>query len=169
MIKRTPLLCITVFAGVNHQSHTVELVDWLLQAFVYQEIGTMYNDQKKRPSHFRNLTPNPALAPEGRALIFSGGINNRGIYLPNPERLHSVFSQAQAGHSIIAGGGDQKTIRRPFFQAVFRRQDICKMTTHISLPTRLPNPGGVVERTKTLQFSAHSLIPVKPLYLLSFS
>jgi len=47
MIKRTPLLCITVFAGVNHQSHTVELVDWLLQAFVYQEIGTVYNDQKK--------------------------------------------------------------------------------------------------------------------------
>jgi hypothetical protein len=110
MIKRTPLLCITVFAGVNHQSHTVELVDWFLQAFVYQEmeLRTMI-----RKDH-RNLTPNPALAPEGRALISSGRINTRGIYLPNPERLHPVFSQAQAGRSIIAGGGDQKTIRRPF-------------------------------------------------------
>ena len=29
--------------------------------------GTMYSDQKKKtPSHFRNLTPNPALAPEGK-------------------------------------------------------------------------------------------------------
>ena len=143
MIKRTPLLCITVFTGVNHQSHTVELVDWLLQAFVYQEIGTMYNDQKKRPSHFRNLTPNPALAPEGRALIFSGGINNRGIYLPNPERLHSVFSQAQAGHSIIAGGGDQKTIRRPFLSGSFSAtRHLQDDDTHFS-PHPTPNPGGV--------------------------
>jgi hypothetical protein len=27
-----------LFAGVNRQSHTVELVDWVLQAFVYQEM-----------------------------------------------------------------------------------------------------------------------------------
>jgi hypothetical protein len=30
MIRRTPLLCITVFAGVSPQSHTIELLDWLL-------------------------------------------------------------------------------------------------------------------------------------------
>ena len=30
MIRRTPLLCIMVFAGVSPQSHTIELLDWLL-------------------------------------------------------------------------------------------------------------------------------------------
>jgi hypothetical protein len=89
--------------------------------------------------------------------------------LPNPERLHPVFSQAQAGHSIIAGGGDQKTIRRPFVSGSFSatrhlQDDDTQFSPH---PT--PNPGGVVKRTKTQQFSANFLIPVKPLYLLSFS
>lgn len=141
MIKGTSLLCITVFAGVNHQSHAVELVDWLLQAFVYQEMElcTMIR-KKKTASHFRNLTPNPALAPEGRLLILLGRDQHRGIYLPNPERLHPVFSQAQAGHSIIAGGGDQKTIRRPFvsgsFSATRHLQDD---DTHFS-PHPTPNP-----------------------------
>jgi hypothetical protein len=68
---------------------------------------------RKRPSHFRNLTPNPALAPEGEALISSGGINTGGYICLIPNGYHPTFSQAQAEHSIIAGGGDQKTIRRP--------------------------------------------------------
>jgi hypothetical protein len=60
-----------------------------------------YVQRPKRNIALRNLAPNPALAPEGRALFSSGGINTGGIHLPNTEQLHPVFSQAQAGHSII--------------------------------------------------------------------
>jgi hypothetical protein len=41
-----------VFAGVNNQSHAVELVDWLLQAFVYQEMELCTVIRKKKPIAF---------------------------------------------------------------------------------------------------------------------
>lgn len=57
--------------------------------FVYQELELC--TKTKKNIALRNLAPNPALAPEGRALFSSGGINTGGIHLPNPEQLHSYL------------------------------------------------------------------------------
>ena len=80
MIKRTPLLCITVFAGVNHQSHIVELVDWVLQSICVSRIGTMYKDPK-RTSHFGTWHLIRLWLPREEALFSSGGDQHRGGYI----------------------------------------------------------------------------------------
>ena len=71
-----------------------------------------YVQRSKRTSHFGTWHLIRLWLPREEHLFSSGGINTRGIHLPNPEQLRPVFSQAQAGHSIIAGGGEQKTICR---------------------------------------------------------
>ena len=69
-----------MFAGVNHQSHIVELVDWVLQAFVYQELELCTKIPKRNIAP-RNLAPNPALGPERKSTVPLGRDQHQGGYI----------------------------------------------------------------------------------------